>query len=390
MREPAGRFCYFMSVSPPPPLAPSPRLKTRWGSLVVSKTKPSPPKNDLPQTWLLFGEDPRFFEDAAKRWTDRWAGELGAISLPAPGLTVQAFNTEVNSLPFLKERQVVRITHLEEASPDLVEEVASYLQNPSPTTALLLEYLGSPPKTGAKKGPSRAESSWARLFASVPAEGCQPTSARAYAAKRLRDEGFQAEPAVFEALDEWSCREVAKVASALDLLLLYRAEERALKEGDVAALLGAGGSPPRRDLQDAFVARDARKFSALLVEVERDPEVLKDGQGTALAFLGMLAKQVRALLVARGVTDSGQGREAAAQALAGDPLKLHSFVAGKILNALPKWPEGEIREALGALYRLDLAIKGMESGPPWSMVERHVATILGTPGGQAPSRGPRG
>lgn len=339
---------------------------------------------DFPQTWLLYGADPRFFEERAASWMMRWGGEEGAISFPAPGLTPASFHTEVNSLPFLKERQVVRLTHLEGASKDLLEAVAAYCAHPCPTTALLMEYQGSPStekrgKKGADEegsGPSAIRS----IFDAVPHQTCQPQSLRGYATQRLRDAGFRADPGALEAIEEWAAKDVSRVGTALDLLLLYRAGEGVLREEDVAALLGAGGSPTRWQLSDAFVARDGRRFRTLLRQLECDPEVLSEGAGGAIAFAGMIAKQVRALLIARGAIDSGMGRQEAVALLGRDPLKMKDFAAGKVLDALSKWSEGEIRGALGTLFRLDLALKGgAEPGPPWTLVERYLAPAASHP-----------
>lgn len=335
--------------------------------------------DDHPQTWLLYGPDPRFFEEPAGAWTRRWGGEEGAVSFPAPGLTPAAFHTEVNSLPFLKERQVLRLTHLEGASKDLLDAVAAYCANPCPTTALLLEYQGSPPsadKRGRRGTGEEASGPPAILvlFAAVPHRGCQPPAVRGYVTQRLREAGFRANPGALDAIEEWAARDVSRAAAALDLLLLYRAGEGILCEEDVAALLGAGGSPTRWQLSDAFMARDGRKFRLLLRQVESDPEIQREGSGGAIAFAGMIAKQVRALLISRGAIDSGASSQEAVALLGRDPLKMKDYAAAKVLGALPKWPEAEIRGVLETLFRLDLALKGgAEPGPPWTLVERYLA-----------------
>ena len=341
---------------------------------------PSSKKEEFPQNWLLCGADPRFFEEPGARWAKRWGGEEGAVSFPAPGMTPSAFHTEVNSLPFLKERQVVRIPHLEGASKELLEAVAGYCERPSPTTALLLEYLGSAPspdKKASKSATPSAPGPLERIFASVPHRACQPKYVKEYATQRLSDAGFRAGPGMLDALDEWAVKDVARAAAALDLLLLYRAGEGILREEDVAALLGAGGPPARYLLTDAFVARDGKRFRDLLRQVEADPEVQGDPAGTAIGFLGMVAKQVRALLVACGSREAGQSRQETFALLARDPFRMKDFAAGKVFDALPHWPEAEIRGTLGTLFRLDLALKGgAEPAPPWTLVERYLTRAL--------------
>jgi DNA polymerase III delta subunit len=283
-------------------------------------------------------------------------------------------------MPFLRERQVVRLKHLEGAAVDLLEAVASYGKSPSPTTALLLEYLGTQPtaKKSPTRSPSRSDLALEALFGSVPAQDCRPRSVASYAGERLAAAGFKTDRGALEALEEWAARDVAKVASALDLLLLYRTDEKVIHEEDVAALLGAGGSPARWQLSDAFVDRDGRRFRHLLADVEQDPEVQRDGSGTAIMFVGMVAKKVRSLLIARGMTDAGEGRDAVAKALAAEPLKVTPKAAEKVSNALPRWSEARIRYAMGTLFRLDLALKGgAEPAPAWTLVERYLSPLLG-------------
>ena len=320
-----------------------------------------------PQNLLLFGPDERFFKETSREWIQTWGGEDGVLVLPAPDITPARFYSEAGSLPLMCPRQVLRLTHLEAASKELMEAVTDYLNNPSETTALLMEYEGSPPKTARGKKPVF------EIFEAVSNRLCKPPSAGSYIQKTCRQEGFTIQPQALDTLLEWSGKEVGRIATALDLLFLYRAEEKTIREEDLFSLLGSGGSPQRWDLQDAFLNRDERRFIQLAAAVTMDPEVEKDPSGTALAFLAMVARQLRALLVLFGLREAGMvDRE-----ITPKQLDLSPYPAQKLKAAAGRWNEQDVRRAIGVLFSLDLAIKGWE-GPlePWTLLETRLLELI--------------
>ena len=312
-----------------------------------------------PRTLLVWASDVRFLESATEAWCETWAGSDAVVSLSASDVDPAKFSMEVATVPMWSDYQVVRMRQGEEASDQLLAALSRYLESPSPTTALLIEYTGD-------LNDKRLPAAWRKLKEQVECRGFTPRSAKDYVQRRIQAEGFTITPEALSALDEWALGEVARLVSALDLLILYKFDERTIKAEDLGGLLGAGGAPKQWDLQDAFLKGDRAEFVALLEGVRRDPEA------APLAFLGMVAKQLRALLVFRGLLAKGRKRNEVS------PKELgfnHPFPAQKLLSVADRWPEGRIRAAMGALFDLDLALKG-DPGEPWSIVERHLLGFL--------------
>lgn len=313
----------------------------------------------LPRNLLIWAGDSRFLEDEAKRWVARWGDPDGAQNLSAEGLDPGALTMELNTLPMWSERQVVRLRQAESASDGLLKALERYLENPAPSAALLVEYVGN-------LEDKRLPAAWKRLKEAVPVRSSAPRSGRDYISKRLRAEGFTISPDASSALDEWACGDMGRLVSALDLLCLYRLDEKRISAEDLDALLGAGGTPKEWDLQDAFLKGDTRAFLGLLGKISEDPE------SVPLVFVGMVSKQLRSLLLLHGHEARGVSRKDI-------PFKdlgfNHPFPAQKLMGVAGKWPEPRVRKALGALCDLDLALKG-DPGPPWTLVERHLLRVM--------------
>ena len=313
-----------------------------------------------PQNLLVWSQDVRFLQGVVDAWCAFWGSEEGATSLSAPELDPAGFETEVRSLPMWRERQVVRLRHAERAPAKLIDALSIYLDKPSPGTALMVEYTGDLEK--------KAPEAWKKILSKVDARDCGPRGASAYVRARAKAEGYTVRAEAAEALEEWACGDMGKLVSALDLLFLYRASEKIVSVEDMESLLGAGGAPKMWDLQDAFLRGDRRCFLALLEGVERDRDA------AALAFVGMVAKQVRALLAYWGL----KKQEKKPSEITYKELGLaRPFLVPKLLKVADKWPEARVRSALGALYGLDLALKSKhKNADEWAVLEQGLLKIL--------------
>lgn len=314
-------------------------------------------RGEWPRNWLLWATDPRMTERDAAAWCRAWGGEEGVLSLSGPDTTAADLLRELRSVPMFREVQPVRLRHAEGAGADLLAALDAYLERPSPSSALLIEVSADL---------SRPSGAWKSILAKVPSKDARVRSVKAYAEGRARGEGFRLTPEALEGLEEWSQGDPALAARALDLLFLYKADEKVVDGPDLPALLGAGGTPRQWDAVDAFVRGDTRTLAATLAALRRDPDAVP------LAFLGMVAKQVRSLLHLRSARAAGRNpREV-------EPRELgfsHPAPVRRLLENLERWPEERLRRTLGALYDLDLRLKGGVRDD-WGHVERHLLRIL--------------
>jgi DNA polymerase III delta subunit len=305
----------------------------------------------IPRNWVIWASDVRLLDDASRRWCERWGGEAGVVALQAAETSAARFTGEVRSVPMWGGLQAVRLIHAEGAPAELVEAIEAYAASPSPTAAVLVEFTGDLKK---------ATVAWKRIMGALPVLECSAGGGGALIRRRASQAGFRVAPEAAAALEEWAAGDFGRLASALDLLFLYRAAEKTVEPEDLEALLGAGGTPKVWKLQDAFLAGDAATVSGLVQTFERE------GGTEPLMVVGMLAKQIRALLLLHGFRAKGRkDRDVGPKELG----FAFPFQAAALARAASRWPEERARRALGALAELDVALKG-GGGEEWAVLER--------------------
>ncbi len=318
----------------------------------------------LPRNYVLWATDPRFMEGEAESWCAFWGEGEGVVSLSGPEATPALLLGELRSIPMFRAVQPVRVRHAEAVGLETLQALADYLNAPSPSAALLLEVAADLGRMDRKGDAGLKDlgnpAIWRDLLASVTVKSCQPANVRAYARDRARSEGMRLTDDALEALEEWSRDELALVVRALDLLFLYKWEERVVEAADLQALLGFGGTPSQWETVDAWVKGDAKALVHGLAGLIRDPDAVP------LMFLGIAAKQMRGLLYLQAIRAKG-----------GNPRKVppkelgYSFPSRveKLADVLDKWPEARIRQVLNRLFELDLALKGAP-GDSWGHIQR--------------------
>ncbi len=322
--------------------------------LIMAATRPG--KEKLPRNYLIYGSHVRFLEAARDEWIAAWGSGGGVETIHGPGVSPASLSSALNTFPMFSECQVARLVHAEEAGPEALEALSAYLDNPSATTALLIECV-------MDLSQKRIPAVWEGIKGKVKSKDCTVKHAAAYVRQAAALAGFNVEPGALEALEEWANGDLSLLPGALDMLFLYRAAEKRVREEDVENLLGAGGTPKMWALQDALLKKDRALFMKTLADIEADPEQ------APLAFVGMVAKQMRLLLQLRGVMASGAKRSDITPGQI--ERNMRSFLLNKLFELLPLWPEASIRSAFENLYSLDLALKG-DPGEPWALVERHL------------------
>lgn len=320
----------------------------------------SDPKKTTPQRLLLFATHVQFLDSASRRWCGEWGGEDGVETLHGTTATAGELRSALSILPMFRDIQVVRITHAEEAADEVLEELIRWLAKPAPTTALLVECCED-------LSSKRIRKVWETIKGLVDSRDCSAKSLRTFVTQRAKADGFQVEPAALEALEEWANKDLSLLPGAIDLLFLYRAAEKSVREADVESLLGTGGTPKMWALTDALLKNDREAFITTLAGLENDPEQ------APLAFVGMAAKQVRHMLTLHGLMAQGLSRREIQPKQVDS--KMLPFQMNNLLSALPAWPEPKVRRAIGCLYDLDLALKG-DPGTAWGRVERHLLPLF--------------
>lgn len=308
-------------------------------------------KEREPRNLLLWAPDRRYLEDEKKKWCAAWGD--APVTLNGVDAAPADLIDELRSVPMWSDTKAVRVTNAQAANAALISAVKDYLNSPSSRSALLLEYEG----TLDYKAPA----AWKELQGLMECRKCAPRSMEEVIRKMSARHELSVTPEAVSAIREWAGGDLSRLASAMDLLTLYKAGEEKIEAGDVARLLGAGGTPQVWDLLEALMGGRRKALPALVHAIE------EDGGTEPLSIVGLLAWQVRQLLLLLGCRAAGMSDSAIVAEKRYTEIKNRGQIS-KAARYLERWKESDLRRALSLLYDLDLSLKG-DPAEPWAILE---------------------
>jgi len=259
--------------------------------------------------------------------------------------------------PVMSERRFVRVRGLGDrrAAKLLDELLPAYLEDPSPTTVLVLE---------AEQVDRRLR--WvkqvAKLGALIECSGPRsPAEVRAWIEKALGARGKHAGPGAAAALAELIGGDADQLEQEIDKLCLYLGEAEIARAEDVSAVTGNLRPLAVYDLTDHLGQRQLapalRTFSRLL------------DQGEApLALLAALGNHFRRLVRAR------ECRPLEASVVQ-ERLAIHPFAARKLTEQARRFDLRRLRSCLDAVRLTDEALKGAAPLTPRQAIERLILSV---------------
>jgi len=307
---------------------------------------------------LLWAPDRRYFEEEAGKWCASWGD--APVSFNGVDADPAALLDELRSVPMWSDVKAVRLTNAQAAGAQLLSALNGYLNSPSSRSALLVEYEGTLDY--------RAPAAWKELQGRMECRRCAPRSVEDVILNIAGRHNLSVTPEGVSAIREWSGGDLSMVASAMDLLTLYKAGEEEIEAGDVAKLLGAGGTPEVWDLLAALMKGRRKALGSLLHAIE------EDGSTEPLSIVGLLAWQVRQLLLVLGCRAAGIGDAAMVSEKKYAEIKSRGQLS-KARGYLSLWKEGDLRRALSIIYDLDLSLKG-DPSEPWELLENAFYRLL--------------
>jgi len=306
-------------------------------------------KGQIAPVYCLYGEDDYRREQTLKQLLDAVLPE-GARALNLD--QIRPGEAETGSIlgsaktpPFLSARRVVLVRGVDALSPLQQEELLAYLDDPSPTTCLVLNGARLDLRT--------------RLAAALQKKGVVLRFDRLGAAsmkdslqEAARSRGKQISPEAIELLIALAGDDLRQSISGVEKATLFVGDREEIGPQDIEALVGETRTRSIFQLTDAIGARDLEAALRCL------DSLLENGE-EPLPMLGMLARQIRLLFRAKTLHERGATSSEIARTL-GVPPRPAAALAEQ--GASLSWQQ--LAGAHQCLYRADLAIKTGRAGAP--------------------------
>ena len=299
-------------------------------------------EGEVAPAYYLYGEDDYRREGAVEQLLDVLlpadAKDLNLEQVRPGEAETGSITGGVRTSPFLSARRVVLIRGAEALSKEQQEELLAYLDDPSPTTCVVLASTRLDLRT--------------RLAAAIQKKGVvvrfdrlETGSLKESLLAAARGLGKRLSPEAMDLLITLAGDDLRQLNYSVEKAALFTGEREEIAPQDIEALVGETRARSIFQLTDAVGARDLevalRCLSALL-----------EGGEEPLAILGMLARQIRLLFRAKALQEQAASSSTMARSL-GLPPRVIAALAEQ--GALLSWQQ--LSSALRCLSKADLAIK---------------------------------
>jgi DNA polymerase-3 subunit delta len=279
------------------------------------------------------------------------------------GLDAQRVVRAANTMPMMAAARFVLVRDLEELDAAQLDVLAAYLEQPSPTTCVVLM---------AEKldGRTRFARAAHKLGVLTEAKELKGAAVRDFAVREARERGHALAPDAADALVDATGSDLAALDDALERLSLYVGAAQPIPLSAVEACITRVRVDTIWSLVDAVAARDARTAlrSARSLLGDREPP---------LRILAMVSRQLRTVARMREALAQGLRGPEAAKAAGAPPFK-----ARDLEQSARRFDDAALASAFRVLADTDLALKGSRV-PPEMTLEGAVVALCGGPGASA-------
>jgi DNA polymerase III subunit delta len=330
---------------------------------------------DQPTIHLVKGDDPILVGDEVRRIVTELVG-AGDRSLMVEELDESRYLTDDNAHisplvdaaqtpPFLTDRRVVVGRHLARfTTAEAVAPLVAYLDDPLPTSSLVLVWDKGPKFTGRASVPKSLTEALTRA-GGVTVTTDVPTNAKgrdAWFKEHLATSSVHLDGKAQKHLADRLGEDVSRLGAVLEVLESTYGPGAKLSIADLEPFLGEAGGVPPWELTDAIAAGD------IATALDRLHRMLGGGERHALQILATLHRHVGGLLALDGA--QVRSREDAA-ALAG----MAPFPAEKLLKLARRLGSDRIADQLLLVADADLDLKGAKEWPDELVLEVLVARL---------------
>jgi DNA polymerase-3 subunit delta len=262
------------------------------------------------------------------------------------------FHSLVETPPMLAERRAVIIKNVEQwrKNSKVWEVVHRYLNNPSPTTVLVL-VQAAPQKEREKE--QKPDKEVARASVHVVVKPLHPQRLQGWIRARAEHRDVELTDEAAEHLASAVGSDLSQLAMEIDKLSAIALPDEPVNANQVAKLVGVRRGETVRDWVEAVLLRDIPRAIDMLEPVLTTPRVTGVGMVTALGS-GLVAMRL-----ARALIDSGMPPGRVESTLANHAKRQFHLKNEAALwtRAVNRWTAAEINDAIRSAYQCDLALK---------------------------------
>lgn len=271
------------------------------------------------------------------------------------GLAGTTVTSTASTLPMMASRRFVLVRGVDAMSADDQEPIAAYLQDPSPSTCLVLTAA----KLDGRGKLAKAAKKGGVLVDAKPMKGGE---LRRFASNECRSRGHDLPDDAGHALMDAIGEDLAALDDAIERLSLYVGEKQSIDLPAVEACVTRIRTETIWELVDAVGLGDAGRAMRAVASLLADRE-------PPLRILAMLARQLRIIARMRSALSRGLPDREAAKEAGVPPWK-----AGEMKQAARRLSLPVLTRAFATIAETDRLLKGSRQ-PPEAVLEQAILEL---------------
>ena len=302
-------------------------------------------QGNIKPIYFLMGEEPYYIDKIAEYIEENVLTEeekgFNQMVLYGRDVAVEDIVSNAKRFPMMAERQVVIVKEAQELSRT-IENLTSYVENPQPTTVLVVCYKY---KTLDKRK---------KLYKQVEKNGLLFESKKLYEnqvgdwiRRVLSGKEYRIEPKAALMLVEFLGTDLSKISNELDKLMLILPKSSTITAKDIEENIGISKDFNNFELRKAVGERQIVKANQIINYFAQNPK-----NNPLVMTISLLNSFFTQLLIYHGLKDKSKGNVSKA-------LKVNPYFVTDYQIAARNYPMKKVSQVISLLRDADLKSKGV-------------------------------
>jgi DNA polymerase-3 subunit delta len=321
-------------------------------------------EGNIKPIYFLMGEEPYYIDKIAEYIEKNVLAEeekgFNQMVLYGRDVSIEDIVSNAKRFPMMAERQVVIIKEAQDLSRT-IENLLSYIENPQPTTILVVCYKYK--KLDKRKKLHKAIDKTGLIFESKKLYDNQVGD---WIRRVLSGKGFNIEPKAVLMLVEFLGTDLSKISNELEKLMIVLPKSTIINATHVEENIGISKDFNNFELRKAVGEKHIVKANQIINYFGQNPR-----SNPLVMTISLLNSFFTQLLIYHGLKDKSRGNVAKA-------LRVNPYFVVDYQNAAKNYPMRKVSQVISLLRDADLKSKGVGASnlPPEDILKELLFKVM--------------
>ena len=303
-------------------------------------------KGNIKPIYLLTGDEPYFIDKISDYIKDNILNEdekgFNQTIIYGRDTSIDAIMSSANRYPMMAERQVIIVKEAQDLSRT-IEKLVPYVENPQPTTVLVLCYKYK--KIDARKKLAKLIKKKGYVF--FQSKKLYDNQIGDWIRKNLLAKGHKIDPKAVMMLVEFLGTDLSKINNELDKLSLIISKDKVISPEDIETNIGISKDYNNFELRKAISNKQIVKANVIINYFKQN-----ETANPLVVTIALLNDLFTKILLLHGLQDKSQSNVAI-------KLKVSPFFVREYFDAAKNYPMRKVAQIISLLHEADMKSKGV-------------------------------